>query len=451
MTIHDSLTKYGSSFQIKCVATLIREQSLLAQVSDIVETSFFDSDSLQWIVRTLLIYWHSFKQIPTLDVFGVEATKLDSYKDMGLISSIKRDLAAVYDALDAADLEYVKTSFLSFCKNQAMKRAIMRSADYFLSGEEVDFSQIKGIIDNALHVGETQKPTYDWKENLTDRLTEIQRNTVSLPWDSLNDLTEGGAGAGELFVFVAPSGVGKTWALAKIGLHALKMGHNVLHYTLELSERYTASRYDFLATGIKQKHAFLYKDEMEAKLAEYNGDLKISYYPTNTATVNTIRADVARHQALGFIPDIILVDYADLLRAGEKTNSMYENGGVIYKELRGLAGELGLPIFTASQTQRTAINEEIIGADKIAESFQKIMISDFVASISRRQEDRSKNEGKMYVMKNRFGKDSVIFDMKIDLEQGIMDIIGDESTVPDATYREADALKRLMNKAGVSV
>ena len=92
--------------------------------------------------------------------------------------------------------------------------------------------------------------------------------------------------------------------------------------------------------------------------------------------------------------------------------------GNIYEDLRGLAGELELPIWTASQANRSALEEDVIGADKVAEDYSKVMTADFVMSMSRKVEDKIANTGRFHVIKNRFGPDGITFPATINTNTG---------------------------------
>jgi hypothetical protein len=151
--------------------------------------------------------------------------------------------------------------------------------------------------------------------------------------------------------------------------------------------------------------------------------VKIKYYPV--ATASSLMAYMQRLRAVGYTPDLMIVDYADYLKPSERTKADHSDLGVVYKDLRALAGELQIGCWTASQTQRSSIQDEVIEADKVSDSFSKIMISDFVMSVSRRLQDKLVNGGRAHVIKNRFGKDGLTFPMRMDLEHGIIDMLDD--------------------------
>ena len=243
------------------------------------------------------------------------------------------------------------------------------------------------------------------------------------PWDVINELTDGGLGKGELGVMVAPAGIGKSWALMNIGADAVKKGKTVLHYTLELNEAYVGLRYDSVITGIANQNLKHYQDDIKEQLEKLKGELIIKHYPTKTVSVMGIRGHVEKCIMQGKKPDVIIVDYADLLLShSNKTDSTYAEQGGVYIDLRGLSGEYGIPIWTASQTNRSAIDSEVIEADKISDSYAKVMNADFIMSWSRKSKDKLNNTARCHVMKNRFGPDGITFPCKMDTNTGFIEV-----------------------------
>lgn len=214
-----------------------------------------------------------------------------------------------------------------------------------------------------------------------------------------------------------------TWALCALGAAAVKAGKTVVHYSMELSEKYVGSRYDTVFTQISSADLMDKKDEVRDKIRRLRGKLLIKYFPPRGVSVKKLEAHIEKMTANGHKPDLIIVDYADLLLShSSKSDSTYAEQGGVYIELRGMSGELGIPIWTASQTNRTGIDAEVIEADKIADSYAKVMNADFIMSLSRKSKDKLNNTARMHVMKNRFGQDGITFPCKMDTNRGILEI-----------------------------
>ena len=413
----DTLSKYGQSFQAKVISALLTDVRMMDTLCEIIDKKFFESDANKWIVQEIKDYYDEYKKEPTLDVFKGQVSKLDN---PSLKKSVVEQLKTVYTQIGQDDFEYVKNEFTSFCINQNMKNVILQSVDLLKSG---NYDRIKDLVDKAMKVGVESDLGMDYLLDFEERFSETGRETVATGWDCIDDLMGGGIGPGELGVVVAPSGVGKTWALAALGAAAVRAGKTVVHYTLELSQHYVGLRYDTVFTHIPSTDLKEKKDEVFAKLKRLPGKLKVKYFPPKGASSKTIQLHIEKMIAAGNKPDLIIVDYADLLLShSNKTDSTYAEQGGVYIDLRGMSGELQIPIWTASQTNRSAIDSEVIEADKIADSYAKVMNADFIMSLSRKAKDKLNNTARVHIMKNRFGQDGITFPTKMDTTTGTIEV-----------------------------
>jgi replicative DNA helicase len=420
MTNVDTLAKYGTLFQSKVISVLLDDKMFLEQVYDIVDSKYFDSDGNQWIVSKIIWYFMHYKNIPTMQVFKSEMDKeTDELK-----SSIIPSLREAYNNIKSIDAQYIKDEFLKFCRNQSMKNAILRSADLLKSGQ---YDDIKSLVTKAIQAGEARDFGHIWKTDLDDRLVHTARNTIATGWPVIDNLMDGGLAAGELGVIIAPSGIGKSWFLSRIGHAAVKNNKKVVHYTFELNQVYSGLRYDTLTLGVEPNQVKNHRSNLEKIIQGIGGELAVKYFPTRTVSTSTLMADIHRRINTGFTPDLVIIDYADLMRPTDRADNRYQELGIIYEDIRGMLGELGIPGWTASQTQRSGLNEDVIEADKIAESFAKIMTADFAMSVSRKLEDKLANTARAHVMKNRFGPDGCTKPCEVDYSRGIVEIYDENS------------------------
>jgi replicative DNA helicase len=154
--------------------------------------------------------------------------------------------------------------------------------------------------------------------------------------------------------------------------------------------------------------------DIKKTLDGLDGSLIIKEYPTKTATTNTIRAHLEKLKQQGIMPDMIIVDYADLLRTLSARKEKREELETIYEDLRAIMQENNCVGWTASQTNRTGLNQEIITMQAISEAFNKCFIADFIFSVSRTSEDKQTNGGRIYIAKNRNGADGLVFSIFMD-------------------------------------
>ena len=446
----DTLKKFGSDFQQKCLSALLSDKSFIERISDIVEPHFFESDSYQWICQQGLSYFFEYKTLPTLTVFKV---KIDAIENDILKSMIIDSLKLVYGKMDSNDLNFVKEQFLEFCKNQSLKKAVLDSVEFLNSGE---YEKIKMAVDQALKAGVERNVGHIYDEDIEARMTMASRKCVKTNIPQIDELLDGGLGAGELGVIAGNPGGGKSWLLVKFGAEAMRQGKNVLHVTLELNENYVGLRYDSVFTKINFQDIRNNRETVESTLSNIDGKLVIKYYPIKSIAALTIKNHIERLSILGKKIDLLIVDYADILRSvsSETGTNSYNSAGSIYEELRGIAGELQIPTWTASQVSRSGAKEDIIEAQNMADSYKKVMIADVVISISRKTSDKTKGTARVHIMKNRFGADGMTFPSKFDTSCGHIELFDQDSQdgmelqnlMNDGEVEEENIVKKALNK-----
>lgn len=405
------LEQYGHNFQIKTLSALVKDREFLQQVADIVSPDFFDNEANKWIISKTLEYFNEYRTTPTMEVFKVE---VDKVKNEIQQIAIKEQLKETFKSTKSPDLEFVKQTFLDFCRNQTLKSALLSSVDLLEIG---NYEDIRKLIDNALKAGVEKDIGHEYLDQLEERYREEARNAIETPWNAINRLTGGGIGQGDLGMIVGNAGGGKSWALVALGGHAVKLGYTVLHYTLELSDVYMGLRYDAYFSEIPVGDIRVHKHEVKNNLENLRGKLYIKQYPAGKANVNTLLAHVDKCRGQGIEPDLIIIDYADLMhtRNGKEKRDKLDD---IYTSIRGMATELKVPIWTASQSNRSAARDNIIQGDQVAESYSKVMITDVAISVGRTTEDKEKGTGRFHIMKNRYGADGLTFDLNMDLSMG---------------------------------
>ena len=410
-----SLSQYGPHFQVKVIHSILKNKKFLLNIRDVIIPSYFENQAHQWLVKEALQYFDEFHTTPTLDFLKIEVKKLDNEV---LKTAIVDQLREVYKMVND-DQEYVEQEFQNFCKNQSLKSALLKSVDLLQDGM---FDDIRFTIDNALKAGQDKNIGHEYIKDIEERYRENSRTTVPTPWDRINDLLQGGLGNGDFGLIFGNPGGGKSWSLVALGGYAVRLGYNVLHYTLELGEDYVGKRYDAFFTKIPVNKIDSFRDKVEETIPQLPGQLIIKEFPTGRATISTIESHINKCAGMGIKPDMVIIDYVDLLSSRKKNRERKDEIDDIYTSTKGLARQLDIPIWSVSQVNRAGAQDKIIEGDKAAGSYDKMMISDVAMSLSRKKEDKVNNTGRFHLMKNRYGMDGLTFSVNADTSTGHFEV-----------------------------
>jgi len=415
MTLN-TLAQYGTGFQIKVLSSLLTHKDFLVNINDVLSEEYFDNSAHKWIINEILKYYAKYHTTPTMEVLKTEMKKLENEV---LQLSIKEQLREAYETSED-DLAYVEEEFSNFCKNQQLKKALMTSVELLKGGE---YDSIRHLVDNALKAGGDKNLGLEYNKDVETRYREESRMVVPTPWDLFNNLFQGGLGNGDFGLIFGNPGGGKSWTLIALGGWAVKLGYNVIHYTLELSESYVGKRYDAFFTGIPVNMIHDYKDRVQETVDGLQGNLIIKEYSPGKASISTIEAHIKKTIDQGVKPDLIIIDYVDLLRSKRSKGDRKEEIDDIYVSTKGLAREFKLPVWSVSQVNRSGAKDSIIEGDKAAGSYDKMMIADFAMSLSRQKKDKVNGTGRFHIMKNRYGTDGMTFNVAVDTSTGHIEII----------------------------
>ena len=405
-----SFSRYGKAFQEGLVQIIYEDRPFADQITEVLDVNFLELEYLRVFVEKIINYRDRYGHHPSAEaVLTILSTELDRVDEV--VAKQVRDYFTKIISIEAADVKYIKEQSLDFCRKQNLKEAMMKSVGLL---QTCSFDEISRTINDSLKLGSDTNFGYDYIADFEARFVPRHRVPVTTGWKQIDDICGGGLGKSELGVVIAPTGAGKSFCLVHLGAQGLKEGKAVIHYTLELGDTIIATRYDSCLTGYPLSDIINFKNEVYEEIKDIGGKLIIKEYPTKSASTNTIKSHLTRLLKRGIKPGMIIVDYADLLKPvivrKEKRNELES----IYEELRGISTEFQCPIWTASQTNRSGLNAEVITMEQISEAFNKCFVADFIFSVSRTIEDKQNNRGKMFIAKNRNGPDGMIYNIFMD-------------------------------------
>lgn len=436
MTSLGKLNLYGKGFQIKVLGALLTDKKFLLNARDLLRVNYFDSDAHKWILETMVRYFDKYHTTISMDALKIELAKVEN--DI-LQTAVKSELRNSYEATQE-DLAYVMEEFITFCKNQELKSALLNSAELLNQG---DFDGIRNMIERAMRAGMDKNIGHEYNKDIESRYRQDYRPTIPTPWPILNEGIQGGWGPGDLVIVFGNPGGGKSWTMVAAAAHAVQLGFKVNYYTLELGEDYVGKRFDCYFTGYGIEEVNKHRKEVEKIVNNLPGKLIIREYPPKGASINTIKSHIQKCIDMDHKPDLIVIDYVDYLKAPSKGKFSERKDEIddVFIATKGLAKELKIPVLTPSQVNRMGAKDDVIEGDKAAGSYDKMMVADICLSLSRKKEDKVLGTGRIHVMKNRYGMDGMTYDAKVDTNNGHIEILGKMSldlddNAPKGNYRE---------------
>jgi replicative DNA helicase len=439
--------QYGKSFQEKVVQALLSDRAWAEQMTEVFDANYFELKYLSFLADRYFSHAKKYKVFPTLQLLiTIIRDELKVGTDAILRDQIVDYLQRMRANPDPGDLQYVKEKSLDFCRKQALKQALSDAVDQMQAEK---YEQIVETVKKAVTVGTTPSLGHEFFEDYESRFTRLQRAAVATGLEELDrkEILKGGLGGGELGVIVAATGVGKSHFLTMLGAAALRNGLNVLHYTLELSEAAVGLRYDSNLCDVDSSDVIDKKEQViDSYKSQRLGRLIIKEFPPSTASIYTFRAHIERLDIKGFQPQLIIVDYADIMRSSRQYDSLRHELQLIYRELRGFAMEKKIPIWTASQSNKEGSGAEIVDLSNMSEAYGKAMEADVVLSVSRRSHEKSSGYGRLYIAKNRAGRDGLVYPVSIDTARSKFLIVGNAGGMSEAVKDDENEMKKMLRQ-----
>tara|TARA_Y100001973_G_scaffold105808_1_gene180401 strand:- start:1034 stop:2362 length:1329 start_codon:yes stop_codon:yes gene_type:complete len=437
---------------------MLEDRPFCDQLLEVLDVNFFDYEYLTIFAKILIEYKQRYKVHPS---YSIMESKI-SIESGNYSKALKTVMLSYWARIKSSDgiieAQYIKDSALDFCRKQVLKSAMMKSVKLIKTSS---FDEIQKVIESALKLGTDNDFGHDFIKDFEERYEIKSRDPISTGFSKIDDICKGGLGKSELGVVIAPTGAGKSMVLVHLGSEGLKAGKTVVHYTLELADTVVGNRYDSCISGVHLSDLFSNKRKVLESIQDVEGQLIIKEYPTKSASTETIKNHLERLRKRGIEPDMIICDYADLLRPVRSSKEKRYDLESTYEELRAIAQIYKCPVWTASQTNRSGLNAEVITMEAISEAFNKCFVADFICSLSRTVQDKQANKGRIFVAKNRNGPDGLVFPTFVDWsnvtikvlersqEDSMADVIKDSDTNTLDFLRER--YKKKINKRGINV
>lgn len=456
LTPQTSFAAFDEQFQLSIIKYIIGDVKFLQSILDSLRIEFFTYMYQQEIIKVILAFYGAYKKSPTLEELTTTITQLEGIFDKEVVL-VK--LNAI-PTLTSYAKDFVVNTTISFFKTQEMIKALNDSKQLLVNGyTQEKFDEIFDKVKKAYVSCQTLDIGHNYKGDAALRY-QINNNSLykiaSSGFIELDSMMQGGTDIGEIACIKGGSGIGKTTFLVNIGYHNIASGKNVWHISLELSEKYVGKKYDARHTLIPFDSLQETSDTVLSEISNLPGNIIISRYPEFTLTPERLYLEYDRLLAMGFVPDLLLLDYADLMVLNNKTVVLgsAENSAImgrIYGKLRTFGEETRMPVWTASQINRDGMKSAGGGQSNTSGSVQKNFFSDMLVEMIMKPEDRINNTAILEIQKNRRGPTGVTIPMKnIDLSTCYYEVDRDNfiSNVPQNIL---DTLNRNESKADYSL
>ena len=402
--------KFDRHFQTQILALMMQDLEFLIFGSENIDPDYFSDVILAWFYKQLRDHFLDYQIL--MQPLSLRNELLQAAGS----NQLKQKDVARYQSIFATmlqpvmDTDYIKDQVVTFCRHQAIRKAALEMPKLLTANQ---FEEIEESMNTALQVGVNIGSVgvqffQDYVGRIRDREGKRDLAVVPTGITELDMFMRGGLRAKQLGIWMAPTSRGKSLALVHCGKRAVIMGRSVLHYTFELSEDEVSDRYDSSFSRIPidkliDREVYL-RGQMDKLGKRFGNRLIIKEYPSGSATVNTIRSHIRQCLHIGFVPDIILVDYLDLMRPIRARRERREELSDTTTELRGLAGELALPLWSATQSQRIAISMETHTEEQVGEDIGKVNIADVVITLNQTKEELHQEIMRLFLAKNRNGR-----------------------------------------------
>ena len=398
------------------ISSLFFNEDYTRKVLPFIKEEYFGNRVEQLLYGEIFKFVEKYNNLPTKDAMLIE---LGQRKDIN-----EEELNHLKDYVNQIentepDVQWLTETTEKFCKDRAVHNAVL-SGIKILDGKDKKQTAeaIPHILSDALAVSFDKSVGHDYIEDADDRFkwyhTKEQRYQFDL--DYMNRITKGGVPSKTLNIALAGTGVGKSLFMCHLASSYLLQGLNVLYITLEMAEERIAERIDanLLDVTMEDLHDMpqqLYEGKITKLREKTQGQLVIKEYPTASAHSGHFKS-LMNELALkkSFRPDVIFIDYLNIcassrFKGGNISSYFYVKA--IAEELRGLAVEFNVPIFSATQTTRTGYVSTDIGLEDTSESFGLPATADFMFALISNEELEALGQMKVKQLKNRYNDPSI--------------------------------------------
>jgi len=400
----------GSNFQIRLINQILRDKNFGESIISYLQPTYFDNQYFRLIIANIKNYFQKYGATPGLST--CEEFIRSSISDDSTIKYID-DIFREIRNQDDEDFQWIQDKSIKFCKQQEIKKAITEISGVIKNGDESKYDKIEDIFKKALDVGSDKEEGIEVFHSYDEVLRDDYREPIPTGISGLDDNMNGGLGRGELGLFIASLGTGKSSYLTKVANTAYNIGNNVVQIIFEDNPKAIQRKHYSCWTGIELNELGKNKDKVIHKLMEFKdrkNKLIIKKFPSYGVSTSTIKKYLTNLIKKGIKPDVVIIDYVECLigdsyGGGEE----WQGEGKIMRQIESMSNEMNFVCWVASQGGRSSISSDVITVDKMSGNIKKAQIGHFIISVAKSLKQKELGLGTMAILKSRFGRDGLIF------------------------------------------
>ena len=415
----------GHSFQLKLINQLITDKKFANAIVDVIDPKYFDNQYFKLISQMVKEYHETYNVPPSFDALD-QLTRLEVSSEMAK-KTIFDMLADIRDC-NLEDHLWIQEKALKFCKQQELKKAINKVNKILEKGDFESYDKCEEYIRDAIQVGEGDDNAIDVFTALDEVLIDDFRHPIPLGITGIDNLLDGGLAKGEIGVFLAPTGVGKTTVLTKLANTAYNLGFNVLQIFFEDNPKVIQRKHLTCWTKIPAIEQASRKEEVLEKLKPFKegrGKLILEKLPSDSITIAKIKNRIRKLVAEGNKFDMVIIDYIDCILPDKHFNETWQGEGLVMRQFETMCNELDVVGWTASQGNRTSISAEVVTTDMMGGSIKKAQVGHVIITVAKTLQQKEMGLATIAITKSRVGKDGIVFEnctfnnetLEIDTEQ----------------------------------
>lgn len=406
--------KTSPTLQKQILAYLVQVPHILDQHRTYIRPELFENPLYSNLVRLVLNFYDLYGGPPSADSLMTQADWwLDDHPDLQIEQPRYIKAAQdIFTPLPEADQAFVCQNLEAWIRHTLVTQAVFDSASKAAAGNYQDaVRNLEEAVNFALQKQQSANTLWEQFQHLDYTETE---KTAPVPtgWASIDNDLDGGLRGSEVAAIAAVAGAGKSMILLNIARGAMEANRRALMITLELSQKKYMRRMDSCISGIPYKELKFKDKQMEAlgKLEEWrarypNASFRCEHFPMGGLTIKQLDQYLYRLSQTAPMPEVLLIDYCDILASGNKYNSLYEDQTAIIRDTVGLGQKWDLPLWTAIQLNREGYDQKEPGMSKLAGSIDKARVLDALAAKCQTKDERQTHEMRLKFIKMRSNED----------------------------------------------